>query len=370
MIPQLSLFFFSADSAEQQGNKYQLLLESAKFADAHGFAAVWTPERHFQRFGGLYGSPSVTSAALAMITKHVGIRAGSVVLPLQNPLRVAEEWAMIDNLSNGRVAIAAASGWHANDFVLSPDTYQNRYADMYEKIGIVQKLWRGEKVSLANGVGLKTEVNILPAPIQPELPIWLTGQSDDTFLNAGKHGFNVLTANFALNHDLKGFVRKAKLYRDAIQTHHGRRGHITLMAHTFVGDDDDAVRKTAQPAMAEYLKVNIEMQKDHSAGTKDDRGLVRKTSWVKPELSALSEQETEIMIEFQVRNNLRSPLSFIGTYDQCTRQAERLSEIGVDEIACLIDFGIGFNDVMASLHRLSELLAQRQTTSTLHRSFA
>src|SRR5271170_4275114 len=357
MIPQLSLFFFSADSAEQQGAKYQLLLESAKFADEHGFAAVWTPERHFQRFGGLYGSPSVTGAALAVITKHISIRAGSVVLPLQNPLRVAEEWSMIDNLSNGRVAVSAASGWHANDFVLSPDTYQNRYADMFEKIAIVQKLWRGESVSLANGAGVKIEVNILPAPIQPELPIWLTGQSDDTFSNAGRLGFNVLTANFSLNHDLKEFVRKAKLYRDAIQTHHGRRGHITLMAHTFVGENPDEIRTIARPAMAEYIKVNIEMQKDHSIGTRDDRGVSRKTSWVKPELSGLSEQETKKMIEFQVGNNLRSPLSFIGTFDQCAQQAERLSENGVDEIACLIDFGIGFNDVMASLRRLSILLA-------------
>lgn len=357
MIPQLSLFFFSADSAERQGSKYQMLLESAKFADEHGFAAVWTPERHFQRFGGLYGSPSVTGAALAVTTKHVSIRAGSVVLPLQNPLRVAEEWAMIDNLSNGRVAIAAASGWHANDFVLSPDTYEKRHEDMYEKIALVQKLWRGENVSLANGMGVKTEVSILPAPIQPELPIWLTGQSDDTFLNAGKLGFNVLTANFALHHQLKGFVHKAKLYRDAIQTHHGRRGHITLMAHTFVGDNDDAIRTIAQPAMAEYLKVNIQMQKDHSVGARDEQGLLRKTSWVNPAISVLSAQQTEAMIEAQVRNNLGSPLSFIGTLDECTQQAERLHENGVDEIACLIDFGIGFNDVMASLRRLSMLLA-------------
>ena len=151
MTPQLSLFFFSADSAEQQGGKYQMLLESAKFADEHGFAAVWTPERHFQRFGGLYGSPSVTGAALAVTTKHISIRAGSVVLPLQNPLRVAEEWSMIDNLSDGRVAIAAASGWHANDFVLSPDTYQNRYEDMFSKIAIIQKLWRGERYHCRTG---------------------------------------------------------------------------------------------------------------------------------------------------------------------------------------------------------------------------
>jgi hypothetical protein len=50
-------------------------------------------------------------------------------------------------------------------------------------------------------------------------------------------------------------------------------------------------------------------------------------------------------------------LSFIGTFDHCAQQAKRLSENGVDEIACLIDFGIGFNDVMSSLRRLSKLLA-------------
>ena len=357
MIPQLSLLFFSADAAEQQGSKYQLLLESAKFADEHGFTAVWIPERHFQRFGGLYASPSVTGAALAVLTKHVSIRAGSVVLPLQNPLRVAEEWAMIDNLSNGRVAIAAASGWHANDFVLSPNTYQNRHEDMYEKIAMVQKLWRGEKVTLTNGAGVPTEVNILPSPIQPELPIWLTGQSDDTFLRAGRLGFNVLTANFSMNHSLKEFLRKANLYREAIQTHHGRRGHITLMAHTFVGDNLEAIRTIARPAMVEYLKVNIEMQKDHSLGTKDERGALQKTSWVNPKISTFSEQETQEMIEYQALNNIGSPLSFIGTFERCAQQAQHLRENGVDEIACLIDFGIGFDDVMASLRRLSKLLA-------------
>src|ERR1700678_2067327 len=153
-MPQLSLFFFNADAAGRKEGQYDMLLESAKFADQNGFTAVWTPERHFQRFGGLYGSPTVTGAALAVLTKRIGIRAGSVVLPLQNVLRVAEEWSMIDNFSNGRVAIAAASGWHVNDFVLSPATYQNRYPDMCEKIATIQRLWRGEKISLPNGAGV------------------------------------------------------------------------------------------------------------------------------------------------------------------------------------------------------------------------
>lgn len=121
-----SLFYFASDAAEMTVDSYKLLIEGAKFADQHGFAALWTPERHFHEFGGLYPNPSVTSAAVAAVTQRIHIRAGSVVLPLHNPIRVAEEWAVVDNLSQGRVGIAFASGWHANDFVFAPDKYAQR----------------------------------------------------------------------------------------------------------------------------------------------------------------------------------------------------------------------------------------------------
>ena len=98
-----SLFYFAADAAEAAGGKYRLLLEGAKYADEHGFSAVWTPERHFHPFGGLYPNAALTGAAVAAVTRRIGIRAGSVVLPLHNPIRVAEEWSVVDNLSNGRV---------------------------------------------------------------------------------------------------------------------------------------------------------------------------------------------------------------------------------------------------------------------------
>ena len=345
MTPELSLFFFSADAGERESDRYRLLFDAARFGDEHGFTAVWTPERHFQRFGGLYGSPAVTGAALAVLTRRIAIRAGSVVLPLQNVLRVAEEWAMIDNFSNGRVAIAAASGWHVNDFVLSPGAYANRYADMFEKIEQLRRLWRGEKIVLPNGAGIATEVGILPAPIHRELPIWLTGQSDGTFLEAGRRGFNVLTANFALRHDRNEFVRKVKIYRDAIQQHHGRRGHVTLMAHAYAGADREAIRTIARPALARYLRVNVEMQRDNSSGKREEKGFTQ-----------LNERESEILINMQVNNDLNSELSFVGTLDHCAEQAMRLHANGVDEIACLIDFGIGREDAMASLGRLATLI--------------
>src|SRR5207248_8926905 len=118
----LSLFYFADDSAAD-GDRYRLLLEGARFADANNFTAVWTPERHFHPFGGLYPNPSVTSAAIAAVTERVKIRAGSVVAPLHHPLRIAEEWSVVDNLSHGRAGVSFASGWHASDFALKPDSY-------------------------------------------------------------------------------------------------------------------------------------------------------------------------------------------------------------------------------------------------------
>ena len=115
-----SLFYFAAGGSDKQGDMYKLLLEGAKYADENGFAAVWSPERHFDEFGGIYPAPSVISAAIAAVTKNIDIRAGSCVVPLNNPVQMAEQWSVIDNLSGGRTGIAFASGWHADDFVLAP----------------------------------------------------------------------------------------------------------------------------------------------------------------------------------------------------------------------------------------------------------
>lgn len=147
------LFYFADDSGALEADRYRLLLEGARFADENGFHAVWTPERHFHQFGGTYPNPSVTGAAIAATTSRVQVRAGSVVAPLHHPLRIAEEWSVVDNLSHGRAGVSFASGWHATDFALSPSTYQDRRTVMYERIEQVRALWRGEPIDVVDGLG-------------------------------------------------------------------------------------------------------------------------------------------------------------------------------------------------------------------------
>src|SRR3954452_12515722 len=143
----LSLFYFADDSAAD-GDRYRLLLEGARFADRNGFSAVWTPERHFHPFGGLYPNPSVTSAAVAAVTERIKIRAGSVVAPLHHPLRIAEEWSVVDNISGGRVGLSFGSGWHAVDFALRPEAHADRRRLLTESLETVRSLWRGEKLKV------------------------------------------------------------------------------------------------------------------------------------------------------------------------------------------------------------------------------
>ena len=68
------------------------------------------------------------------------LRAGSVVLPLHHPMRVAEEWSMVDNLSHGRAALSIASGWHFNDFSLAPENFEQRHQIMRDNITTLKKL--------------------------------------------------------------------------------------------------------------------------------------------------------------------------------------------------------------------------------------
>jgi natural product biosynthesis luciferase-like monooxygenase protein len=167
-----SLFYFADNTGHADG--YRMLLDGARFADRHGFTAVWTPERHFHPFGGDYPNPAVTGAAVAAVTDRVGIRAGSVVAPLHPPVRIAEDWAVVDNLSGGRVGISFTSGWHAADFAIRPQNYAGRRDVLAETVDTVRRLWRREEVELTDGAGDQVRVRTYPAPVRPELPVWLT----------------------------------------------------------------------------------------------------------------------------------------------------------------------------------------------------
>src|SRR5262249_39073291 len=154
------------DEGDSAWEKYQFVIDVARYADESGFAAIWLPERHFTAMGSLYPNPAVLHAALARETQRVRLRAGSVVLPLHDPIRVAEEWALVDNLSRGRVEISFAPGWNAEDFALRPEHYARRYEVMYQGIKVLDHLWAGQTIEVTDGASQKIRIRTYPTPLQ------------------------------------------------------------------------------------------------------------------------------------------------------------------------------------------------------------
>ena len=353
---KFSLFFFSGDGSKADPDKYQLLLKSAKFADREGFSAVWTPERHFQDFGGLYPNPAVLGAALAMVTERIQIRAGSVALPLHHPVRVAEEWAVVDNLSAGRVAISFASGWHAGDFVLAPDSYAQRRELMFEQVELFRRLWSGEAVTFVGVNGKEVAVKTLPRPIQPQLPIWITSSGNpETWTRAGKIGANVLGGLQGETFETLGM--KVGLYRAARERggYDPQAGHVTVMLHTFLGDELSTVKEQARPALTAYLKTFLKESQNQS----------RKDAGVEVRSASDDDNELRAALAYEYYFNRNS---LLGTVDKCSRMVDGLAAVGVNEIACLIDFGLEIEMVLSGLRHLNELRLHYDLGSDAHAS--
>ncbi len=336
------LFFF-ADSTLDGDDKYRLLMDGARFADDHGFNSVWTPERHFHSFGGLYPNPAVSGAAVAALTRNVGIRAGSVVLPLNDPIRVTEEWSLVDNLSGGRAGISIASGWNADDFVLSPENYEDNKGVMLRDLETIRTLWRGESIRRENGQGDWVDVTVYPKPIQKELPVWMTAAgSPETFRIAGELGLNLLT--HLLGQHVDELAGKIRIYKDAWRNA-GHRGepYVTLMLHTFVGDDADAVRDTVRAPFRNYLDRSFGLMK----------GLARELG-LDTDSPDFADEHREMLLDHAFNRFFESSALF-GTPETCLAMVDRLKGIGVDEIGCLIDFGVPLESALEGLRRLNAL---------------
>jgi natural product biosynthesis luciferase-like monooxygenase protein len=362
----LSLFYFAAGQ-DSAGDGYRLLLDSARWADRNGFEAVWTPERHFHAFGGAYPNPAVVGAAVAAVTERVRIRAGSVVAPLHAPARIAEEWAVVDNLSHGRVDVSFAAGWQPNDFVLNPHAYADAKARLPEMIDTVRRLWRGDTVDLPGHDGAPVPIVTLPRPVQRELPVWLTSAgSPDSFERAGTLGLNVLT--HLLGQSVEQLTANVERYRRAWRAAgHAGHGQVTLMLHTYLDADRDQARRLARGPLKAYLASAAGLIRNMASAfpTFAGRGADADEAF-----ASLTADELDQLLDMAADRYLDTSGLF-GGVDDAVAMIDRCSAAGVDEVACLIDFGVGTDEVLASLPLLGavrEHVTGRVTGGTDDRS--
>ncbi|MGI5506253.1 MupA/Atu3671 family FMN-dependent luciferase-like monooxygenase [Lentzea sp. CA-135723] len=339
-----SLYFFGDYPDQTAGDKYRLIMEAAEFADEHDFHALWLPERHFHSFGALFPNPSVLAAALAARTSRVRLHAGSVVLPLHHPLRVAEEWSVVDNLSGGRVGLCVASGWHAQDFVLAPETYGTHREEMYDRLDTVRRLWAGEAIAATAGNGEVVEVRSHPRPVQEEPPLYVAVVGNpDSYRKAAEAGLGVVTN--LMSQTVEELAANIALYRRT-RAEHGldpEAGRVVVLVHTYLGDDSEKARAAAFEPFCAYLRSSLSLfdQVTNSLGVDID-------------LDRTAPDDVAFLLE-QAYQRYCDSRALIGSPVSCGKVVDGLLAAGADEIACFVDFGVATDEVLAGLPALDAL---------------
>ncbi|MET2717702.1 amino acid adenylation domain-containing protein [Streptomyces harbinensis] len=347
--PDFSLYFFGDYPEEQQRDKYDLIMAAGEFADQHGFHALWFPERHFDSFGALFPNPSVLAAALAARTRRVRLHAGSVVLPLHHPARVAEEWSVVDNISGGRAGLCVASGWHARDFALAPQNFGRHRELMYEQLATVRQLWAGDPVEVTAGDGKPTEVRLQPRPLQDQPPLFVAVVGNpDSYRRAAAEDLGIVTNLMAQT--VEQLAENIALYRRT-RAEHGldpAAGRVVVLVHTFLAEDAATARAEAYRPFLSYLRSSLALfnQVTNSLGVEVD-------------LERTHPDDVDFLLG-RAYERYCDARALIGDEASTARTVTALTDAGADEIACFVDFGVPPDRVLGALPLLDRL---RRTTA-------
>ncbi|HYB92006.1 MAG TPA: LLM class flavin-dependent oxidoreductase, partial [Candidatus Binataceae bacterium] len=169
-----------AGKTERQIVEEQMAILQA--AEDLGFDSVWPAEHHFSEYGYCVSS-ALMLAALAKTTKRIRLGTGIVVLPFHNPIRVAEEYALLDLMSGGRVDLGIGRGYQPHEFRGYGVPQEQSRGIFNESVEVILQAWTQERVNF-KGVHFKFEdVQVRPKPLQkPHPPIWMAALSPESFV--------------------------------------------------------------------------------------------------------------------------------------------------------------------------------------------
>jgi natural product biosynthesis luciferase-like monooxygenase protein len=336
------LFFSDVRTDVTDSEKYQFMTEVTRFADQSGFEAIYLPERHFYEFGSIYANPAIMAANLIPQTSRIRFRTAGITLPLHHPAEVVEWWAMNDVLSRGRVDLGFGSGWATGDFVLAPQNYENRRSICSDGIETVRRLWRGEAVAFPGPAGQDIPISVFPRPLQPELNVWLlVTNNDEGFIHAGRQNYNIFTMLYGNNLDVMS--RKIALYRNARREAglDPAAGTVTMTMHTLLLDDRARVGRAVEAPLKDYIRSSLNA---HVTAAATEKGV-----------AAPSEEQRAAMLEYAYQRYYKTCAIF-GTVEDGRAMVDQALAAGVDEIACLVDFGVDYGVVRESLANLERLV--------------
>ena len=207
--------------------------------------SAWIGEHHFNSLGVL-SCPDLVLAYIAARTKRIRLAPAVTVLPLHHPIRVAEQWATLDLLSNGRVDFAVGRGYDRREYAPFHVSFDDNQGIFEEGLELVQKLWSAEGRISHHGKHYSfDDVRITPKPVQHPIPIYVGSFSKPSIELAARLGCNLIVAPFAAAISYGGLRQVADLYHETCAKHGRKPGRLMCSYFTHFADNkqqEDAQR--------------------------------------------------------------------------------------------------------------------------------
>ena len=333
---------YHAELHGSYGTYYDEMITQVKEADQLGFDGAWFAEHRIPGFA--WGNPAVWMASLARETSRIRLGSAVSLLPLHNPIRVVEDYSVVDVLSGGRLDLGVGRGLYQYDYDLSLVDMAESRPRFSEALSVIEAAWGSERFSHHGEFFDFEDHSVTPRPTQtPHPPIYLSAvMSPDSYLWAGSKGHHLLCAPFFFTDPAKQ-RDLLDLYRGALADagHDASERDVVGAYHLYCGPDESAVQRAAKPALARY-----------QAFTKAAdmlRGAHRDESQYEAWKGFYDNRET---ITFE---QMRETRAVMGTPAQCVERIGSLAEqYGLNSFIFEVNYGgMATADVLGSLEQFA-----------------
>lgn len=296
------------NSSPDRRDRYREVIRLAEAADAAGLRSLWVAEHHFHA-GGVCPSPPVLLAAIGARTTRLRLGALVSVLPFHPPIEVAEQYALLDQLTDGRLNLGVGSGYiplEFEGFGVDPSTKRERFDRSLETI---LAAWRGEEVRANGSGGSAIRLNVLPRQ-RPHPPITFAVQRREALPYVAKRGFGVALIPYATVRSVGELGEEIAEFRAALPP--GVEAPVAAAVHVYAGPHVVEARAALQRYLDERLAgqsafFQAKVGRDPSAA--------------------------------RVESIEASGLALVGSPEEVARRCRAFAQAGVDELLGIFDFG-------------------------------
>lgn len=320
------------------GTHYDNIIEQILYAEKIGIDYAWLVEHHFVRHGGIMAANYAFLSYLAAKTERIRLGSGASVLPLNDPIRVAEQGATLDQLSHGRFDLGLGRGFIRDEFDAFGVAMSESRERLEEGVELIKQAWTRPTVDF-NGKfrPSMTGMPVLPPPFQkPHPPIWVACLlSPESFEWTAREGYNLLYVAYHVDHPVA--VERIGWYRDALAAS-GRdiADHeicCVYHSHFLAADDDTRLASIVGQPMQEYAAAGLEATRK-PADSAGYEGYDQRDA---------GQRRFGFDAYFPGRVLMGGPR-------QAIERIEQLAAIGITQIGMLIDFGsLSQAEIMRSL---------------------